>query len=125
MSDDTYYTVLRIPETATQGEIERRHREFIAAYHVLSDSTQRLSYDQQLAQQGCQQNAPFSPAPPKAAATPPAPEDTSTPNSRPQHGEGGFPWGAWVAILLLFAYWYPVFVVVRCAMGASCPAWAR
>jgi hypothetical protein len=145
MSDDTYYTVLGIPETATQGEIERRFQEFIAAYRVLSDSTQRSSYDQQLAQGG-QQNVPSSPASPKAAATSPAhsspappieldwyqgayclfpPRDTSPPNPRPQHGEGDFPWGAWVAILLLFAYWYPVFVVVGCAMGASCPAWAR
>ncbi len=105
MSDETHYTVLGISEAATQDEIERRYREFIAAYHVLSDSTQRTSYDQQLAQ-GCQQNVPSSPATPKAAATPPAlsllfppiefgwdkgayclfpPWDTSPPNPRPQN----------------------------------------
>jgi len=57
MSDDTYYTVLGIPETARQGEIERRYRSFIEAYQVLSDSTQRSSYDHQLARHR-QQNAP-------------------------------------------------------------------
>ena len=50
MSHDTYYTVLGIPETATQDEINRAYMNFTEAYHVLSDSTQRLSYDQQLAQ---------------------------------------------------------------------------
>ena len=145
MSDETHYTVLGISEAATQDEIDRRYRNLIEAYHVLSDLTQRTSYDQQLAQ-GCQQNAPSSPAPPKAAATPPAlslpfppiefgwdkgacclfpPRDTSPPNTRPQNDERGFPWGLWVAILFLFAYWFPVFVIVRCAMGVNCPAWAR
>jgi len=56
MSDDTHYSVLGIPETATQGEIERRYQSFIEAYQVLSDSTQRSSYDQHLAQ-GRRQNA--------------------------------------------------------------------
>jgi curved DNA-binding protein CbpA len=109
MSDETHYAVLGISEAATQDEIERRYRECVAAYHVLSDSTQRTSYDQQLAQ-GCQQNAPSSPAPPKAAATPQAlslpfppiefgwdrgayclfpPRDTSHSNPRPQNDERG------------------------------------
>jgi curved DNA-binding protein CbpA len=51
MSDDTYYIVLGLPETATQAEIVRRCREFIVAYLVLSDSTLRLSYDQLLTRQ--------------------------------------------------------------------------
>jgi curved DNA-binding protein CbpA len=51
MSDNTYYIALGLPETATQAEIERRCREFIAAYMVLSDSTLRSSYDQLLARQ--------------------------------------------------------------------------
>jgi curved DNA-binding protein CbpA len=65
MSDETYYTVLGISETATQDEIDRAYRNFIEAYHVLSDSTQRSCYDQQLAERR-QQNAI---APPKAAPT--------------------------------------------------------
>ena len=56
MSDKTYYTVLGISETASQDEIDRAHRRSIEAYRVLSDSTQRSFYDQQLAQ-GRRQNA--------------------------------------------------------------------
>ena len=68
MSGETYYTVLGISKTATQDEIERAHRNFVEAYHVLSDPTQRSSYDQQLAQYGSQ-NAAFRPPPPPKAAT--------------------------------------------------------
>jgi curved DNA-binding protein CbpA len=57
MSDKTHYTVLGISETATQEEIDREYRKFVEAYHVLSDSSQRSSYDQRLAQHR-QQNAP-------------------------------------------------------------------
>jgi len=56
MSDQTYYTVLGISETASQDEIDRAYRSSIEAYQVLSDSTQRSTYDQQLAQ-GRRQNA--------------------------------------------------------------------
>lgn len=69
MSDETHYTVLGIPETATQGEIERRYRNFIEAYQVLSDSTQRSSYDQMVARQR-QQNVPAPAVPLKAAPIP-------------------------------------------------------
>jgi hypothetical protein len=49
MSDATYYTVLGISDTATQDEIDRAYQNLIEAYHVLSDSTERSSYDRQLA----------------------------------------------------------------------------
>ena len=66
MSDGTYYAVLGISEAATQEEIDRAYRSFGEAYRVLSDPTQRSSYDQQLAQHR-QQHAPAQPAPKKAA----------------------------------------------------------
>jgi curved DNA-binding protein CbpA len=66
VSDETYYTALGVSETATQDEIDRAYRNFIEAHHVLSDSTQRSSYDQQLAQHRQQR----TPASPKAATTP-------------------------------------------------------
>jgi curved DNA-binding protein CbpA len=62
MSDDTYYIVLGLAETATQGEIERRRREFIAAYLVLSDSALRSSYDELLARQRQQRAFAVSPS---------------------------------------------------------------
>jgi curved DNA-binding protein CbpA len=61
MSDDNHYIVLGLLETATQAEIERRCREFIAAYLVLSDSTLRLSYDQLLARQRQQRASAIAP----------------------------------------------------------------
>ncbi len=95
MSGDTYYTVLGIPETATQDETKRAYRdlirrlhpdkfpgaspywklaveekskEIIEAYHALSDSTQRSFYDQQLALYR-QQRAPAPPPPTHPEAT--------------------------------------------------------
>jgi curved DNA-binding protein CbpA len=110
MSGDTYYAVLGIPETATQDQIKRAYRRLIKrvhpdkfpnassywkraveqeskkvieAYYVLSDSTQRLSYDRQLASYR-QQHAPTPSPRPKAATTSPPRSYTSQPNPRPQ-----------------------------------------
>jgi curved DNA-binding protein CbpA len=138
MSDDTYYTVLGIPETATQGEIERRYRGVVAAYQVLSDSTQRSSYDQQLALYRLR-NAPVLPLPPKASANRPPittffrlegldypkgtsclfPRETSSTQKervsyvgwvelRPQPTIGEH-LGFLAVILFLFAFWYQCF----------------
>jgi curved DNA-binding protein CbpA len=129
MSDETHYTVLGISEAATQDEIDRRYRNLIEAYHVLSDSTQRSSYDQQLAQHR-QQNAAARPPqpPPKGATTSLAkavhgllPGYTSPPNLRPQpqsgepprsyHGWDYNPLSVMTAILILIGLWYTVFVI--------------
>jgi curved DNA-binding protein CbpA len=69
MSDETYYTILGISETATQDEIDRAYWEFIEAYHVLSDPPRRSSYNRQLAERR-RQRAPAPLAPSKAAPTP-------------------------------------------------------
>lgn len=47
--DETYYSVLGIPETATQDQIEQAFRKRSEAYGVLSNPTQHSSYDQRLA----------------------------------------------------------------------------
>jgi len=70
MIDETYYTVLRIFETATQDDIERAYRTFMEAYHVVSDATRRSSYDQDLAQQRRQRYAPAPQAQLMAALEP-------------------------------------------------------
>jgi curved DNA-binding protein CbpA len=99
MSDDTYYTVLDVSETATRLQIKTAYRnllkkihpdtvatlspelrrtaediakEIIEAYSVLSDAGQRREYDRQLAKYR-QQSAPA--APPRE----PKPAPTSTP----------------------------------------------
>src|ERR1019366_1644248 len=93
MSDDTYYTILGISETATQDKIDRAYRNFIEAYQVLSDPTQRSFYDQQLVERR-QHNAPAPTTPPRAAATFPPPSRISLPSARPQPqaGERGIDW---------------------------------
>jgi DnaJ domain len=89
MSDDTYYTVLEIPETATQSEIKAAYRSLIKqvhpdtlsklspylrglaedkskelteAYSVLSNVTKRLEYDRLIAEHRQQGNQPSSPS---------------------------------------------------------------
>jgi hypothetical protein len=93
MSDDTFYTILGISETATQDEIDRAYRNFIEAYQVLSDSTQRSFYDQQLVQHR-QQNVQAPTMSPKAAATflPPAQTSLSSARPQPHPGERGIDW---------------------------------
>jgi curved DNA-binding protein CbpA len=61
MSERTYYTILGISETATQDEIDRAYQSVAEAYWVLSDSTERSSYDQQLAQRRQYSLAPKAP----------------------------------------------------------------
>jgi curved DNA-binding protein CbpA len=136
MSDDTYYTVLGIPETATQDEIKRAYRELIRrlhpdkfpgaspywklaveekskkiieAYHALSDSTQRSFYDQQLAL--CrQQHAPSPPPPPRATTTSPPRTYTSTanPGPQPQAGQREPNW----RFLPISAFWGGILITV-------------
>lgn len=99
----TYYTILGLPETATQYEIKRAYRrlikqthpdtfsnsspcrrleneirsiELIEAYSVLSDPGQRSSYDRKLAWY-CQPQVPAPPGPLTTATT------TSTSSLRP------------------------------------------
>jgi curved DNA-binding protein CbpA len=106
MSDDTYYTVLDVSETATQLQIKTAYRnllkkihpdtvatlslelrrtaediakEIIEAYSVLSDAGQRREYDRQLAEYR-QQSAPAPTAPPNP---PSQPVPTTAPNTRP------------------------------------------
>jgi DnaJ-domain-containing protein 1 len=127
-SRDTYYVVLGIPETATQvvikrayrGLIKRVHpdkhpdasaywklaveqdsRRIIEAYKVLSDSTQRSAYDQQLALYR-QQHTP--PPPLKAATASASRSYTSPADRRPQTRVGwmGQNW-AFLAILLILS----------------------
>jgi curved DNA-binding protein CbpA len=129
MRNETHYTALGISETATHDEINRAYQNFIEAYQVLSDSNQRSSYDQQLAQHR-QQNAAARPPqpPPKSATTSPAkaahsllPGYTSPPNLRPQpqsgepprsyHGWDYNPLSVMTAILILIGLWCTVFVI--------------
>lgn len=48
-SAETHYSVLGVPETATQGEIEQAYEKRTEAYRVLSDPNRRADYDRQLA----------------------------------------------------------------------------
>jgi curved DNA-binding protein CbpA len=95
MSDDTYYTVLNVPETAPLSEIKTAYRDLIRqvhpdtisnlapylrriaeekakeiteAYSVLSSSSKRREYDAQLAEFRRQTNAHTPPPPPTQQA---------------------------------------------------------
>ena len=109
MSDDTYYTLLGISETATQDEIDRAYRNFIEAYQALSDPTQRSFYDQQLVQHR-QHNAPAPTKPPRAAATFPPPSRTSLPSARPQPqaSERGIDWRDFAPVAGILCLLLPV-----------------
>jgi len=105
MSFDTYYTVLRVPETATQAEIKAAYRNLIKkvhpdtvaalsphlrriaedktkelteAYSVLSNISKRRQYDGLLAEH----RQPSAPRP----APPPRPSVRQSPTHRPQPG---------------------------------------
>lgn len=104
MSDETYYTVLNIKETASASEIKTAYRDLIKqihpdtvanlapylrkiaedkakelteAYTVLSNSSKRREYDRQLAEYR-HQNAPQAPPQP----TPPPPTHSQQPASQ-------------------------------------------
>ncbi len=95
MSDDTYYTVLHVPETASLSEIKTAYRDLIRqvhpdtisnlapylksiaeekakeiteAYSVLSSSSKRREYDAQLAVYRRQASTPTPPPPPTQQA---------------------------------------------------------
>lgn len=115
LSGVTYYNVLGIPETATEGEIKRAYRrlirqihpdkfpnssphrksaaekrsgEVIEAYYVLSDSAQRSSYDQQLARHRQQPAEAPPPQQQRAATTSPPRSHTSPPSPRRRRRTG-------------------------------------
>src|SRR5450631_3270457 len=115
MSDDTYYTVLNVPETAPLTEIKAEYRELIKqvhpdtitnlapylrriaeekakeiteAYSVLSNSGKRREYDRQLAEYR-RQNAPQSP--PQPAKPPPVQQAKSHASSGPYCNGCGTP----------------------------------
>ena len=135
MSDESYYTILGISETATQDEIDRAYRNFIEAYHVLSDSIQRLRYDQQLAQYRQKDAFYLLPTePPKAAATPPLLSHASladypvtyvtSPSAgpEPQAGEADSDWwdlAPLAIVLLLLAFPLCVMFAFNSHLGRS------
>jgi hypothetical protein len=105
MSDETYYTVLNIKETASAAEIrtayldlikqvhpdtitglapylrqlaEDKAKEITEAYGVLSSSSKRQDYDRQLAAYR-RQSAPPAPRTPQAPPTPPPQQSSQCP----------------------------------------------
>ncbi len=150
VSRDRYYAVLGIPETATQDEIKRAYRrlikqihpdkfsntspnrklatekkskEVIEAYYVLSDSVLRSSYDQQMARYR-QQHTPPLPRPEprtatastparKAGTAPPPRSCTSrpSPRSQPQADQKRSHW-AFLGRVLLFGMYCRSLLIV-------------
>jgi curved DNA-binding protein CbpA len=115
MSDDTYYAVLGIPESATQAQIkgayrdlirqvhpdsvpnaspywkraaEERSKELNEAYHVLIDPDQRSSYDEQLARYRRKAVTVPRPSSPLEVEVTPAPN----PVPRQQTHKRGYNW---------------------------------
>ena len=105
MSDETYYTVLSVKETASLSEIKTAYRDLIRqvhpdtianlapylrkiaedkakeineAYSVLSNSSKRRDYDRQIAAYR-QQTAPQPPPTPQASPTPPPQQPSQCP----------------------------------------------
>ena len=123
MSDDTYYTVLGVSETATQLELKTAYRNLLKkihpdtvstlspemrrtaedltkeineAYSVLSEAGMRCEYDRQLTEYR-QQSAPVAPpCRPKAAATSTPPPDVPPPTRllHPRDVGRAVTWGA-------------------------------
>jgi curved DNA-binding protein CbpA len=114
MSEDTYYTVLGVPESAAQDGIKRAYRQLIrqvhpdhvpnaspywrqaaeekskeinAAYRVLIDPKQRRIYDEQLAAYRQKSRPGTSAWPPEVDVTPPIRSN----NNRPPNHQKGSP----------------------------------
>jgi len=132
MSDDTYYTVLDVAETATQLEIKTAYRNLLKkihpdtvstlspemrrtaedltkeineAYSVLSEEGMRREYDRQLTEYR-QQAAPVAPpSRPKAAATSTPRSYASPPPTRLLHPRDVGRVVTWGAIVFLLIIW--------------------
>jgi curved DNA-binding protein CbpA len=105
VSDDTYYTILNVKETASSAEIKTAYRDLIRqvhpdtianlgpylrniaedkakeineAYSILSDSSKRRDYDRQLAEYRRQNASQTPPPPPPQQPSPQAASGTSS-----------------------------------------------
>jgi hypothetical protein len=138
MSDETYYTVLNVPETASPPEIKTAYRDLIKqvhpdtianlapylrllaeekakeiteAYTVLSNSSKRRDYDRQLAEYR-RQNAPQ--APPQQAPPQSQPHYTRTSSAAPRQGKS-YDWAplrGWAEKHPLMLIVFVLFIVV-------------
>jgi curved DNA-binding protein CbpA len=135
MSGDTYYAVLGVPETATQVEIKRAYRglikrahpdkhpdasayrklaveqesrRIIEAYYVLSGSTQRSAYDQQLAWYRLRHAHPSPPPWQPQADTASASRSYTSPTSPPSQPRADHrrpSWAFWEGALQFGEFW--------------------
>lgn len=141
MSDDSYYTVLGVSESATQDEIKQAYRDLIrqvhpdsvpnasaywkraaeerskainVAYHVLSDPDQRTSYNEQLAKY-LRRLIPAAPSPPIVKITPPRSYHQAPYSERPQKEikRHGYNWQP----LKLWAAEYPLLACSLCVVA--------